>query len=64
MVFSRKDGIYQWDATVQGVKNNMRQALLVTVFCDTRREAIDACCEHAVKLGYEHPTVDLIKRIR
>jgi len=60
----RGNGLYQWDATVQGVKNSMRQALLITVFCDTRRDAIDACCEQAVRLGYIHPTVDHITRIR
>lgn len=60
----RTNGLFQWDASVQGVKNKTRQALLVTVFCDTRREAIDACCDHAVQLGYTHPTVDHITRIR
>lgn len=51
----RQGGLYQWDAMVAGTKERMRQALRVTVFCDTRREAIDASCEHAVQLGYTNP---------
>jgi len=60
----RQNGLYQWDATVVGRRDGMRQAVLVTVFCDTRREAIDAVCEHAVQLGYSKPTVDHITRLR
>jgi len=60
----RQSGLYQWDATVQGAKNGMRQAVLLTVFCDTRREAIDAVCAEAIERGYSHPTVDHITRIR
>jgi hypothetical protein len=61
---ARASGIHQWNATVQGTHNRMRQALLLTVFCDTRREAIDAVCDEAIKRGYLHPTVDHIVKIR
>jgi AcrR family transcriptional regulator len=60
----RTNGLYQWDARVAAVRNNMRQAVLVTVFCDTRQEAIDAACELVFARGYRHPTVDHITKLR
>ncbi|MCS3690990.1 hypothetical protein M2194_005027 [Bradyrhizobium elkanii] len=60
----RQSGLYQWDATVAGYKDSMRQAVLITVFCDTRREAVDAACHEVSRLGYANCTVDHITRIR
>lgn len=60
----RTNGLYQWDARVAAVRNKMRQAVLVTVFCDTRKEAIDAACEQVAARGYSHPTVDHITKIQ
>jgi hypothetical protein len=60
----RQNGLHQWDAQVVGVRDNMRQRVLITVFCDTRKEAIDAACEQVFLRGYRHPTVDHITKIR
>lgn len=60
----RTNGLYQWNATVSGVMDQMRQAILVTVFCDTRKEAVDAACAVAAARGYSHPTVDHIAKLR
>jgi hypothetical protein len=60
----RQGGIYQWDARVSGAKGGMRQTVLITVFCDTRKEAVDAVCEQAAALRYSHPTVDHITKLQ
>jgi hypothetical protein len=59
----RTNGLYQWDARVAAVRDKMRQAVLVTIFGDTRKEAIDAACEQVIARGYSHPTVDHITRV-
>lgn len=60
----RQDGIHQWNADVVGARDGMMQRMLITVFCDTRRDAIDAVCREAVMRGFAHPTVNHITRIR
>ncbi len=59
----RQNGLYQWNVNVVGAKDGMRQRILVTVFCDTRKEAADAACNHVIALGYTWPTVDHIIKI-
>ena len=61
---TRHDGRYQWDATVCGYRDGMRQAVLLTAFADTRKDAVDIVCLEMKLRGYESPTVDHIARNR
>lgn len=60
----RQSGLYQWDAKVAGVgTEKKRRVVSVTVFCDTRSDAVEAACHEVGRLGLTHCTVDHITKI-
>ncbi len=59
----RQSGPYQWDARVAGTRDGMRQLLLITIFSNSRADAIGDACDEAIARGYAYPTVDHITRI-
>ena len=63
----RQSGKYQWDAKVAVMQDGKRQQAApvnITVFCDTRDDAIAAACNEVKRFGYTNCTVDHITRIR
>lgn len=60
----RSNGLHQWDARVSAVRSGeLRRTIDITVFCDTRQEAVAAACAEVQRLGYSHCTVDHITKI-
>lgn len=60
----RNRGLYQWDASVAGAKaGKARERIKVTVFCDSRSEAIEAASQTAQQMGLAFCTVDHITKV-
>lgn len=60
----RGNGLYQWDARVAAVRpGESRRAVSITVFSDSRDDAVRDACEAVEALGFRYPTVDHIVRI-
>lgn len=60
----RGSGLHQWDARVSAVRpGEARRAVNITVFSDSRAEAVRAACEAVEAMGFTYPTVDHVVRI-
>lgn len=62
----RSNGLYQWDAKVSGISpgiDKQRKVVNITVFCDTRADAIEAACHEVGRLGYASLSVNHITKV-
>jgi len=59
----RSGGLFQWNATVNASRDGDWRKVNITVFCDTRDDAIEAACKSVAAMGFISCSVDHIVRI-
>lgn len=60
----RQSGLYQWDAKVSCTRpGHQHKKVSITVFSDTREDAIRDACREVGRMGYASCSVDHIVRI-
>ena len=60
----RTNGLHQWDAKVAATDpGHAREIVRLTVFSDTRDDAVRDACQTVESMGLINPTVDHITRV-